>query len=366
MTKDKIIISGLLILLAVFSICLLQPQIAGDSFHYTDSIEVLKTGIVPEEFMPMMIVSTYLGLQSIMFFDLFTNSFKVSWLLLNGIFYVFMGLSAYLLIKEMFGDKLTAFLGALFLVVNYAVVVFGLAYMMDMGGWFFYMVSLYFSYKYFKNDNESDKWLYLSSVLVGLGGLYKEYAFVAYVVIFGIIIFRDWTDWLKILKKVIITGCISFGPFLLLNIYGFLKFDYTYLDWFLEQKKYSFQNKTLEFIKSFGSIFNFGWLLFFPGFYLLLNRTKNMIKSKIINRDLIFIWLVIFSCISVLLWPVVTRVLFITMPAAILVSSLFIKKLSRNLRLCITLPILALYMISSYFMDSFILDFVNLPLGFLE
>jgi hypothetical protein len=195
---------------------------------------------------------------------------------------------------------------------------------------------------------------------VGVGGLYKEYSFVACIVIGGLVIFKNWKNWTKIIKEGFITVALALGPFILLNIYGYFVFDYTYLDWFLyNQGVYDYQNRPIEFIKSFGSIYNFGWFLFLPGFYILLKRSKEMLRSEIVDKKILFIWLMILSSFSVLLWPVVTRVLFITMPATVLVSALFIDKIKN--KFYILIPILILYVFASYLMDAFVLDFVNLP-----
>ncbi|MEK7669404.1 MAG: glycosyltransferase family 39 protein [Patescibacteria group bacterium] len=374
--KYKIYLFVLLIFLVIFSIYALKPQIAGDSYIYINSIEVLKTGIEPSGFIPMMIVSTYLGLRLIMFFNLFTGNIEVSWLLLDSILYIAMGLFSYSLFKKIIKDDKLAFLGTLFLVTNYAAVSFGLGYLMDIGGWTAYIASLYFAYRYLENEdkgeNKENKWLYISAAFIGIGGLYKEYAFVAYVIIFGIILYKNWslqTDrWSKIFWKVFITGCLAFMPFLFMNVYTYYAFNgYTYLDWFLSnQTGYSYQNRTIEFIKSFGSIYNFGWFLFVPGFYILLKQTKEILQNKILDKDLknniVFIWLVILSSFSVLLWPVVTRVLFITMPAAVIVSSLFVQRIKKDRFLYIIIPIFILYFVSSYLMNAYILDFVNLPI----
>ena len=158
-----------------------------------------------------------------------------------------------------------------------------------------------------------------------------------------------------------VTCLLAFTPFLLMNIYTFIKFDqYTYLDWFLHnQNTYTYQNRPVEFIKSFGSIFNIGWFLFLGGFYILLKRLKEMFLNRNIDKDILFIALIILSSFSVLLWPVVTRVLFITMPVVIIISSLFIKKIKRPF--LVVTPILIIYAVLSYLMDAYILDFVNLP-----
>ena len=49
-----------------------------------------------------------------------------------------------------------------------------------------------------------------------------------------------------------------------MNIYSLFVYDYTYFNWLAFQGKYVYQSRLLEYIKSFGSLFNFGWLFFFP------------------------------------------------------------------------------------------------------
>ncbi len=352
--KHKVVIFIVLIALAIFSPYVLKPQIAGDSLLYTGSIQVLETGIRPSGFLPMMIITTYLGLVLIIFLNLFTHSIAASWLILDGILYVTSGLFFYSLLKRFFSDSRISFIGTLFLMINYAAITFGLGYLMDMGGWAAYIASVYFSYRYLEDGQT--KWLYISALLIGLGGIYKEYAFVSYAVLFGVIIWSDWKNWKQIFWKVIVTGILSFLPFIILNIYSYISYNhYTYLDWVHHQKVYSYQNRVVEFIKSFGSIYNFGWFLFFPGLYLLLKRYQEMFK----NKDIFFIFLLLLSCLSVLAWPVVTRVLFITMPAAVIVSVYFMSKFKKYNYLFILL--LLVYVLSAYLMDAFILNFVNLP-----
>ena len=347
----------LLIFLAFFSVYALNPTIEGDSLLYVNSIEVLKGNPPVPDFIPMMILSTYLGLKLIMLLNLLTSNIAVSWVLLNGSMFLMMGLFFYALLKRMFNDRQVAFIGTLFLATNYGAVSFGMAYMMDIGGWAFYIASLYFIYRYLESDMGGEKWLYLSAAMIGVGGLYKEYAFVACVVVAGVIMFKYWGQWWQIVMKGIFTALLALGPFLVMNIYTFVNFDhYTYLDWFAHnQNSYIYQNRVVEFIKSFGSIYNFAWLLFVGGFYLLLKRSKDIFEDK----NILFIWLTVLSCSAIILWPVVTRVLFITMPAVILVSGLLIQKINR--KILIIGPILACYIVANYLMDAYILELVNLP-----
>lgn len=351
--KSYYLLFFLLIFLSVFSILALKPEFGGDGISYIQSIEVMRTGISPEGFVPNRIITTFLGLKSIMAIDNFVGDLLVSWLILNSLFFVVMGMFFYFLLLKIFDNSRTALLGTLFLVTNYAVVALGLSYFMDMGGWAFYVASLYFSYLYL--ETKENKWLWISSILIGIGGLFKEYAFLAFVVVFGLVIFVNWKQWKEIIKKVFFTGLLAFTPMFIINIYTFLNYNYTYLDWFAPNTNlYPELYRPFEYIKSFGSLYNFGWFLFVPGAYILFKRSKEVLKDK----NLFFICLVILSSLVVFVWPVVTRVLFITMPAVVLVSCLFINKLNR-FWLAI-FPIFILYVLSSYLMNACILDAVNI------
>lgn len=353
--KNKIVVLFLLLYIAVFSFLILKPKVVGDSLLYTSSIEVLSTKIIPEGFVPMMIVSTFIGLKLLMILNFFTGQIEFSWMILDTTLYLIMGMFFYSLVKRIIKNEEIAFISTLFLATNYAAVSFGLGFMMDMGGWAAYVASIYYSYRYIESKNDN-KWIYISSVIIGVGGLYKEYAFVACVVLAGVVIWKNYSNWKKIISIGIVAFILSFMPILILNIYSYYVYHYTYIDWFIfNQGEYSYQNRLVEFVKAFGSIFTIGWLLFIGGLYFLIKRSKNIF----IDYNIAFIWFVIFSSFAVLLWPVVTRVLFITMPATILVSSLFIERFIN--KFWIIFIILVFYIISAYYMDSFILNFVNLP-----
>jgi hypothetical protein len=170
-----------------------------------------------------------------------------------------------------------------------------------------------------------------------------------------LILFAEWGNWRGVIKKICITGFLAFTPMLLINIYSFYVYHGTYLDWFFNQPKYVYTSRVVEYVKSFGSLYNFGWFIFLGGVYLFFKRLKDIFTDE----KILFISLVCLSSLLVFVWPIVTRVLFITMPGAVLISSLFLKKIDKWWYAVV--PLLVAYICSSYLMDSFILNFVNLP-----
>jgi len=78
------------------------------------------------------------------------------------------------------------------------------------------------------------------------------------------------------------------------------------------------------------------------------------------NKKLVFIFSVLLSSAPAILWPGITqRVLFMVVPGLTILACFFIKKYEKYWYAFV--PILALYVLSSFFMDSFILKAVNLP-----
>ena len=355
MHKDLLFLGVILLLLSVFFITTLNPVVAGDSISYVESVSVLQGNDIPHpDFKANRIVTTYGALQIVRLFNIFVGNIPATWLIINALLYVCTGLFFYQLVQNIIENKKIALLSTGLLMTNYAIVRFGLAYMMDIGGWFFYIASIYYSFKYLQEEKRL--WLIMATLFVAVGGLWKEYAFLAYIVIVGVIIYTQRMSKKITLISILTTGVSVVIPVILVNIYCYAKYDYTYFSW-LEQQKglYPGQNILVEYIKSFGSLYNFSWFFIIGGVVLCIQKIKNIFLDK----KIFFITLVAVSALPVFVWPVVTRVLFITAPALMLIASLYIKEIEH--RRYILYPLLILSAICGYFMDSFILDFVNLP-----
>src|SRR4051812_49263109 len=90
----------ILIFLSIFSVVVLKPKIIGDSVSYVDSMNVLSGGIIPQDFTPYRIVTSYLGLKLILVINTFVGNLPLSWLILNGILYIAIGMFFYELLKK--------------------------------------------------------------------------------------------------------------------------------------------------------------------------------------------------------------------------------------------------------------------------
>ena len=343
-----------LIVLAFLSIYFLKPvDITGDGLTYVQAMDVLQTSHSFTGFVPNRILTTFFGLEAVIVFAKLFGNLKIGWIVLNAFFYFLSSIFFYKLILSVFKSQKTAFLAGLFLAGNYSMISFGLHYLMDIGGWTFYIISLYFLWQAMETENEKN--ILFASMAVGIGGLFKEYAFLAFIPLgFYLLYTHRFTK--KLLQKSILPILLSFLPILFVYIYVYLNFHYTYLDWFGQNTiQYVYHSRIIEYVKSLGSLLNFLGFLILGGLYVLW-KDINIIDRKI----KLFLIFIIISILPIFFWPAITqRILFITVPTAIFVSSFLLKKHQKYFYLF--LFILILYLITNFFMDSFVLKAINLP-----
>lgn len=346
------------------SIFTFKPIIDGDGLSYVEAIKVLQGESVPVNFVPNRILTTFLDLGSVLLFSKIFGSIESGWLILNILFYFIANIIFYKLILLIFKSEKTAFLASLFLTTNYAMISFGLDYWMDIGGWMFYLLSLYFSLKYIQTSDR--KSLLCSALAAGLGGLFKEYAFLGIIPIAVILIYENWPHLIVIIKKSFVPALFALVPILIVYIFVYEKFDYTYATWFsfntgYASQYYAYSSKIfstiIEYIKSFGSLYNFLAFLVIGGGYYFIRHRKKLVPEK---RTKIFTLSVVASFFPVFAWPAITqRILFITVPAMIVIASFLFKKFEKYW--WVFLPVLVLYIIANFTMDAFILPNFNLP-----
>ncbi len=342
---------------AIFSLLYLDPQVKGDSISYLDSIKVLETGVADEGFVPNRIITTIGGLGMIIFFSKILGSIVGAWMFMNIIFYFISVMVFYQILKLIFHDTKTSFLGAMFFAGNYAIITFGLHFLMDIGGWTFYLASLFFTLRYAKFSERRD--LLLASFFAGIGGLFKEYALLSIVPIAVFLIFENKKSLTGLIKKSFLPALLATIPIGILYLYVYQRFSYSYADWVVVSYTYeysmSFVLRIKEYIKSLGSLYNLLAVYVLAGAWFAWKE-----RNEIDNRIKIFIISCVLSCLPVLFWGGITqRILFITVPASIVVASFFFKKTNKYfyIHLCICL----VYLVINLAMDSYILDTFNLP-----
>ena len=148
-------------------------------------------------------------------------------------------------------------------------------------------------------------------------------------------------------------------PVLIVYLTVYFSFHYTYADWVKNSYQYAYSSslklRIIEYIKCFGSLFNFLGIFTAGGAYVFWKERKTMDP-----RVRLFVIAAVVSFLPVFFWGGITqRIMAITVPASIIVACFFFKKYEKYMYWFITF--LLLYLLANFFMDSFILKFVNLP-----
>lgn len=258
----------------------------------------------------------------------------------NIFFYLFSAFLIFKITELIYHDKKVSLLASVFFVTATPVIEAGLSYMVDMGGWFFYLLSIFLTLLYFKTKN--GKLIILNGFISGLGFLMKEAGGLG-VLFFTLMVLsgRGFNVKEKILK-IFYFGIFLLIPFATVQILIFKYFHFTLLDWYfmagpgIDAGKESPLLIVLRFLGQLFRILGILWPLVLIGIWQEL-REKNWERIKI------FLVLIPAS-FSFLLWTVGGggRAAFIFAPLGILLASYGCKKIKPWIMVLIILIILAL------------------------
>ncbi len=350
-----------LIILASISLFILPHKIDGDAVTYVDAIKVLNGAPLNEEigmhdYVIHRIMTTFLGLQVINGLSFIFGSIEVAWLFWAAILYFFVNIIFYKLLFKMFDNEKVAAIGGLFFAANYAMVIFGLTYFMDIGGWTFYILSIYFLYLYI--DSDTPKWLWIAALTMAIGGFFKENALFAYIPLFFVVLYEHRSSLDSFVKKIVPLSLITFVPTIIHQYIVYIVYGENYFHWIkINHTVYVYKSRIIEYIKSFGSLLNFLIPISFFGLFPFIRSIKN--RSFDLKR-VVFLIGVFISSLPAVMWPGITqRVLFMVVPGLVMLACFFIKKYDRYWY--IFAIIIFIYATLSLLMDSFVLNFVNLP-----
>jgi len=226
-----------------------------------------------------------------------------------GSLYLIFKISQKILKKEKLG-----FYSVIFFTTAYPLLRFGLAGMVDMGAWFFYLLSVYLTLLFL--EEPKNYLVYLNGLVCGMGVLVKENGGVGILFFLAILLVSG-----KFRKKEIVDYALKFLPLFLVPILinqliTYHYFHYTYFHWYLQNAKsylkqsYTFFNLAKNFFVTFG----LNWIFVLIGIWRIYNeRDKETIK--------IFLSLAIPS-FSFFLWPSITaRLIYIAGPFLALLAA---------------------------------------------
>ena len=322
----------------------------GDTEGYVEATRFIKTGVTTMSgWYPNHLLTNFAYLHYLIFFEKFGNIY-LGWIILNSLFYILSGFILYKIIYRIFNSDGVALIGTTLFLGNYAAITFGLHYLTDMGSWMFYLAAAYFALEY--AYTERYKFIYYASIMTGIGGLFKEYALGGYAITVGVITYMAYARGKKFMSPFVLATMISFVPFTLVQIYVYLQYHYSYLDWVRSPHSSSgYDSKIVEHIKVLIYLFNFAYTLFFYSAYLIYKNYKKYFDQ----RTLVYLCIVFISASPIFLWPGITeRLDFVVVPFMILVSCVAVKE--HEDRLTWFLPLGVIYLVTSFCMDAYILQ----------
>ena len=357
--SDIVLVIGLAILAALF-VAYLGPNIVGDTPSYIQAMNVMGGAHPAPGFMPNRLLTTAGALALVRALGWMFGNVYAGWFFLNVALFFASGMVFYRLLARFTKSEPAACLSALFLAANYGYLLFGLNYLMDIGGWSFYIFSLYLIWRY--AESKQARYIGWAALAVGLGGLFKEYAFLGGVAIAAYLIIecvrnaRARTNWKKPLGLLIMCGAIAALPTAIVYAHVFWQYGYTYLDWFgANAVHYVYHSRIVEYIKALGSLYNLFAFLVIGGLITLWKERRALsAEAKA------FLAAMLVSFLPIFCWPAITqRILTITVPFAALIAASLFKRYER----CwyVFAAILIVYAVATFFMDSVILKAVNLP-----
>lgn len=356
----------LLAILSGISIFSRVHVVNGDAINYIDAMHVLMGAPLDSSLVGQINIAKYallttsFGLEIIVFLSFIFGKITTAWLVWDTIAYFLVNIIFYKLLLKIFHSSKTAFIGSLFFAANYSLLIFGLTYFMDIGGWLFYCLSIYFLYSYVESSAKRD--LYLAALSISVGALFKENAPFAYIPLFFVLLYENLPSFLNFLKKITLPSLIAFIPMLLNHLNIFIALDYSYWQFLsMNHAIYLYKSRIIEYIKSFGSLLNLFALVALAGSYVILKSGKDRFREEfgMNNKKLVFIASVLASSIPAILWPGITqRVLFMVVPGLVIISCFFIKRYEKYWYLF--LGLIAIYATCSLLMNT-ILEVVNLP-----
>ena len=359
---------GCVLVFAALSLYLSPHVIDGDAVGYLQAVRVYQGEAPQPQILPGQnevtldvvtvhrMLTTPLGIQAVRLFSDFFGSDIVGWLAWDTILFFAVNILFYFLLLRVFRSPRVAFVGGLFFAGNYSMVVHGLALFMDIGGWFFYILSIYCLFAYIESGKYRD--LFFSALAIAIGALFKENALVAAIPLAAIVLYEDWRSPVRLLSRSVPLGLLVVIPLVIHHVSIYFQYGYTYLVWVkFTEDAYHYSSRLLEYVKSLGSLLTFLAPVTILGAFAFVRPSPD---SPLDMKRRIFIGAVLFSSLPAALWLAVTqRVLFMVVPGCVLLACVFIKRHERYWYAF--LPVIALYVLSGFFMDSFILKAVNLP-----
>jgi 4-amino-4-deoxy-L-arabinose transferase-like glycosyltransferase len=325
-----------------------------DSNTYLSAMRFLQNGVQDSFFIASRVLTAPLMLYFSMFVGWFFGNLSAGMVAVNTLFYFLSAVVFYRLTMLIYNNGRVALFAAIFFLANYCILNSGLARLVDMGGWFFFILSSYWALNYYLKKGKKFYWLAILASAVGF--LFKEYALLGMVTLSFLILFSDYSKKTKF-KEIIQAGAVFLAIVGSYHLWYYCQYHYSYLDWYIfnfnryaapaaAERTYN----PVILIKVVGWLFSVGWFVWLFGC-----RQEWKSNNKARRRILLAMMP---ASISFLFWPgFAQRVAFILVPWLALTAGFGLSKLKSQYLAAI---LLIIYILANYNID-WLMKTINLP-----
>ncbi|MEK7072072.1 MAG: glycosyltransferase family 39 protein [Patescibacteria group bacterium] len=326
-------------------------QLNGDAPSYLGAMKIIQGqdydhnlyGDETEKMLKTRILTTPLMLYASIFTGQFVGGEYSGMFFINLFFYFLIIWVFYELVKNIYQSNKIALMASVLFFTNYCLINYGPTYRTDIGGWFFFILTVLLAVNYFKTSQK--KFFYLAILSSSIGVLFKEYGALGLITLSVLILFLPLNLWQKI-KELIKTAVLFLIIPILYYIFVYLNFGFSYIDRYLYAVDATILNTAdpginwsiFLLIKVLGWLFLAGWPIFLYGLYQEY-QIRNIQRIKILLALLP-------SSIAFLAWPGLTqRIAFIFVPLLAMISAYGLSKLKNKY---VIILILIIYTIINY------------------
>ena len=203
-------------------------SINGDAYQYMETAKLFLGQ--PAESFPSRILKP-LGPLGIAWLSFLTGgNLAVAFEAEAIIFYIFLALAVYALFHLFFKDKWLSLAGALIYISSYPLLKYGLDLFTESGAQLFWVLAAIGVIRFYKRPDNFN--LFLTSLMVVVGMLWKEYSSLGMVFLYLVICFHPQLPKMEKLKKLFLSTVAVGLPLIAWQIVVYFIYHYSYLDWY--------------------------------------------------------------------------------------------------------------------------------------
>ncbi len=280
----------------------------------------------------------------------------------NVVFYFLSAWLIFLLIRRLYRNEKQAFYGTVLYVTAYPMLAYGLAYLTDLPGWFFYLFSVLISLNFLRKPQI--KTALLSGLIAGFGMLFKENVAAAPIFFASLVLIALPVSLKEKFKYLIVFGS-AFLVFPIINGFILYKlYSYTYWNAFRQGGVGASDTNFTTFFNGFYMVtplrivIEIGRVLLIGWFFVLLGALKEFAVKNYERLKILIAFLP--PSLSFFLWVYPhNRMIYIAAPLLMLLGSSGLLRHYKDNRVNLFLEItmIVLYILVNYIVLEFLLRY---------